>query len=77
MLTICVLPYGFVLIGYLAGDVLSKAKVIRNWGTTKGIGELVNGPTSSTILDDLPTPVTLRTPPLFTFPVNEDRWHMN
>lgn len=30
---------------------LSNAKIIRNWGTTKGLAELVSGPTSSTVLD--------------------------
>lgn len=30
---------------------LTNAKIIRNWGTTKGLAELVNGPTSSTVLD--------------------------
>lgn len=31
--------------------VLHDAKCIRRWGTTKGLGELVNGPTSETALD--------------------------
>lgn len=31
---------------------LENAKCIRQWGTTKGLGELVNGPTSKTVLDD-------------------------
>ena len=30
---------------------LTNAKIIRNWGTTKGLAELVSGPTSSTVLD--------------------------
>lgn len=30
---------------------LTNAKIIRNWGTTKGLAELVTGPTSGTVLD--------------------------
>jgi hypothetical protein len=30
---------------------LHGASVIRRWGTTKGLGELVNGPLSGTVLD--------------------------
>lgn len=80
MLAICVLREGFVLIGFLKttdGETsfhLSQGKVIRLWGTTKGLGELVNGPTPNTVLDDIPATVTLWTIPLFTFPVNPEAW---
>lgn len=30
---------------------LSNAKIIRNWGTTKGLAQLVDGPTSATVCD--------------------------
>lgn len=30
---------------------LDKASVIRTWGTTNGLGELINGPTNKTVLD--------------------------
>ena len=40
----CILNDGFLLI--------SGAKNIRQWGTTKGLGELRNGPTRDTVLDD-------------------------
>ena len=30
---------------------LTKSVTIRNWGTTKGLAELINGPTTSTKLD--------------------------
>lgn len=47
---------GWVWVGYYIKTgsrvTLGKAKCIRKWGTTKGLGELVNGPLSSTTLDD-------------------------
>jgi len=52
---IAVLDRGFVYIGYVKwnNDVLTitNARCIRRWGTTKGLGELVNGPQPETILD--------------------------
>lgn len=30
---------------------LTNARIIRDWGTTKGLAELVTGPTPSTVLD--------------------------
>ena len=56
---IVVADRGFVYIGYLeeADDfaVLTKAHNIRVWGTTKGLGELVSGPTGSTKMDRVGT----------------------
>ena len=61
---IVVLERGFVYVGYvrLAGDFLyiTQAKNIRRWGTSKGLGELSNGPLSSTAIDtvgDIKAPV--------------------
>ena len=58
-LAIVVLDRGFVYIGKttVEGDwcVIEGAKNIRAWGTTKGLGELVSGPTSDTILDQVGT----------------------
>ncbi len=52
---IAVLDRGFVYIGHVKQDgdflILTKAKNIRYWGTTKGLGELVNGPLATTKLD--------------------------
>ena len=54
-LTIVVLDRGFVYVGYTRTDgewvYIEQAKNIRYWGTTKGLGELVGGPTSNTKLD--------------------------
>lgn len=48
-------PFGWVLVGYWEQDgdevILRKAKNIRRWGTTQGLGELVNGPLKDTMLD--------------------------
>jgi len=52
---IAVLDRGFVYVGraLIDGDflLLDNAKNIRVWGTTNGLGELVNGPTKNTKLD--------------------------
>lgn len=53
---ILVLQRGWVIVGRLHDDggdelVITDASVVRTWGTTKGLGELANGPTSNTVLD--------------------------
>ena len=52
---IVVLDRGFVYVGRVTVDgdwcLIADAKNIRVWGTTKGLGELVNGPTTDTKLD--------------------------
>ena len=52
---IAVLQRGWVAVGEHSTDgdeiVLSNASIIRRWGTKKGLGELVSGPTTTTILD--------------------------
>ena len=53
---IMVLQRGWVMVGKLERNgsecKLHQASVIRNWGTTKGLGEIaMGGPTNSTKLD--------------------------
>lgn len=52
---IVILQRGWVMVGrwHQGGDnvTLTDASVIRRWGTSKGLGELVNGPLSGTTLD--------------------------
>ena len=53
---IVILQRGWVMVGYFERDgsncKLSKANVIRKWGTTKGLGEIAGkGPLNDTILD--------------------------
>lgn len=53
---IVILQRGWVMVGRytLDGDTvtLTNTKVIRRWGTTRGLGEIAaDGPTSETVLD--------------------------
>jgi hypothetical protein len=52
---IVILQRGWVMVGRFSKDgqdcKLEQASVIRKWGTEKGLGEIVSGPTSSTVLD--------------------------
>lgn len=52
---IVVLQRGWVVVGYYAEDgdkvTVEQAKIIRRWGTTKGLGELATGPVSESVLD--------------------------
>jgi hypothetical protein len=56
---IVVLDRGFVYVGKVSieGDfvLIQNAHNLRIWGTTKGLGELVLGPLSSTKLDKVGT----------------------
>lgn len=56
---IAVLDRGFIYVGRVSWEddflILKSAKNIRVWGTTKGLGELVNGPLSGTKLDQVGT----------------------
>lgn len=53
---IVVVDRGFVYVGAVTieGDMcrIHAAKNIRKWGTTKGLGELVDGPTKDTVIDN-------------------------
>jgi hypothetical protein len=59
---IVVLQRGWVVIGRFSQEgqdcKLTDAAVIRVWGTTKGITELVEGPASKTVLDKTSKPIT-------------------
>lgn len=52
---IVVLDKGFVYVGEAAIDrefvTLTNARNIRRWGTSSGLGELVNGPLKNTVVD--------------------------
>lgn len=52
---IVILHRGWVGVGrFVKNDSdceLQQASIIRKWGTTKGLGQLISGPLSDTILD--------------------------
>jgi len=52
---IVVLQRGWVAVGYWHREgndcKLTNASIIRTWGTTNGLGEIVTSPTSKTVLD--------------------------
>ena len=75
---IVVVDNGFVFCGECLFDdetlVINKVKQLRQWGTTKGLGELVNGPTSKTVIDPIPSIAVPRARIVFTIPVNASKW---
>ncbi len=52
---IVILQRGFVVVGWVShcGEMVhvSGGHFIRRWGTSKGLGELKNGPLAETVLD--------------------------
>ncbi len=57
------------------GIVITNAKVIRYWGTTKGLGELaLNGPTGKTILDPCGTVRVPAAAVLLTMDTDAGKW---
>ena len=81
MKTILVLQRGWVVVGDLAEDTpdrvkLTNASVIRQWGTTKGIGELaLQGPRQGTVLDPCGEVETHPLTILFRIPCEVAKWN--
>lgn len=75
---IVVLQRGWVVVGYYAEDgdrvTVSNAAVIRRWGTTRGLGELVSGPTSETVLDPVGTVKAHRLSVVLTVACGAESW---
>lgn len=76
---IVILQRGWVMVGEYTKvsselHTLTDAAVIRIWGTTKGLGELINGPLSNTKLDPCGFvefhPLTV----IASFKVKADKW---
>ena len=75
---IVVLQRGWVVVGDVnkVDDelVIEDASVIRVWGTKKGLGELVGGPTGKTILDKAGTITVHQSAVVFLLDVDADKW---
>lgn len=75
---IVVLQRGWVVVGNFEeiGDevVVTKASVIRRWGTTKGLGELVDGPKKSTVLDPAGEVRANKLAVVLTVKCNQEAW---
>ena len=75
---IVVLDRGFVYVGrcHMEGQtlIITSAVNIRRWGTTKGLGELVSGPTAKTELDAVGTVRAPERAIIHMIDVREDAW---
>jgi hypothetical protein len=75
---IVVLDRGFVYVGRCRMDddtlIITNAVNVRRWGTTRGLGELVNGPTPDTVLDPVGTVRAPERAVIHTIDVREDAW---
>jgi hypothetical protein len=76
MIQIVVADQGWVLVGnvsdYEKVMLIENSHCIRVWGTSRGLGQLVNGPTEKTILDPMGT-VRVKNV-VFTMEVDQDAW---
>lgn len=74
---ILVITAGHVLVGKAHGGadgtvVLYNARTIRSWGTTKGLGQLYDGPVKDTILDaEVPAVMVPVGQIIYALPVND------
>jgi hypothetical protein len=79
-MAIVVADRGFVYVGKVDIDdqwcVVTGAKNIRYWGTTKGLGELVNGPLKDTKLDDVGVVRIPMRAVISVIEVNGDKWKL-
>ena len=75
---LAVLDKGWVVVGNLARQgefyTISNGAIVREWGTTKGLGEIaVNGPTEKTKLD--PCPMVRVKAPIMFMQCKPEAWH--
>lgn len=77
---IVLLQRGWVYVGKYSQDgsqcKLENASCIRRWGTTKGLGELVNGPLDDTTLDKAGTVRFHELSVIATIDCNPEKWDL-
>ncbi len=76
---IVIVDGGWVLVGEAeCGQktvTLTNAKVVRVWGTTKGLGEIaLGGPTPKTVLDNIGIVFIERAQIKFMIPCDDSKW---
>ena len=79
MIQIVVVKLGWVLVGHVKEEedhlVLENAACIRQWGTTKGLGELAQyGPRPQSNIDPIGTVQVSKHAVLFRIDCKEDKW---
>lgn len=77
---IAVLDRGFVYVGLVSQEddfyIINNAKNIRQWGTTKGLGELVSGPLANTKLDNVGTVRVPSRALISLIDVEQSKWNL-
>jgi hypothetical protein len=54
---------------------LHNARIVRRWGTTSGLNELIDGPTKETVLDAMAPVVTVtREAAISIIPCRAEKW---
>lgn len=77
---IVILQRGWVFVGVFTKSgtqcSLDNGFNIRKWGTTKGLGELVNGPLKDTVLDPIPHTEFHELTVIASLKVNTSKWKL-
>lgn len=75
---IVVVDRGWVLVGHCTDHGhhvrVSQARCLRTWGTSRGLGELISGPTSETKHDYMGEVDVPMRAVIFTLVVNAEAW---
>lgn len=75
---IVVLDRGFIYVGAVEVTddfvTITNAKNIRQWGTTKGLGELISGPLADTKLDSTGTVRVSKRALISLIDVDQSKW---
>lgn len=75
---IVVIDRGWVVVGKVtdfgSNMIVHHCRCLRTWGTSRGLGELISGPTSETKHDEMGIVDVPMRAVIFTMPVAEDAW---